>query len=426
MTSGRSRLLGVARSEKAAFVLVNVLVNAVFIARSYLTMHALDYRELGLAAVLQSIMLLMSVMHGGALNGGYRLLCSTEGKEAQQINNLIYTLLGGIGVAAVLVAVIAFPFLDSTDTYLVTGLGVGGGIATLVRTWMTNHMIARGALAKLNRINIWAALASIAPLAFIGVAPFPACLAAILAQPIAFVVAVTLMDRPALPTRLETSRALARTVLSVGFVVFLTGIFLQVNVQFERWYITGFLGIATLGHFYLAILFVTLFQMVPNALDQIFLPSLVRAHAAGDEVSVKRGMRLFFLIQAAYCALAAIGIVALAPLLLNLLLPAYMPDLQYVYLMAPGLIIFTLAAPLAIPFNVLIRYRYYFIGYGAGSLATVALFAIASLSGGSFDLADVALVRSAVYVLMAGVVVWGFVKITRDHPEFRFDPARRA
>lgn len=420
MTALARRILSLARGERAMFVIINVAVNLVFLGRSYLTMQVLDYRQLGLAALLQSIVLLFGLTHVGFLNGGYRMLCSSSDAEARRVNNLIFTLLAGIGIAAAVVMAASLPFISTGDARLVTLLGAAGGVVTLVRTWMTNHMIARGALTRLNHINLWSALASVTPLALIPMAPLAACLAAVVMQPLAFVLIAILLDRSVLPSRLEFSGQLTRTVLKIGFVVFLTGLFLQVNLQLERWYITGFLGIEALGHFYLAILFVTLFQMVPNALDQIFLPPIVRAHTAGDGSTVSRVMRQFFLVEGTYCLIAAIALALLAQPVTGLLLPKYLPDLHYVNLVAPGLILFTLASPLAIPFNVLIRYRYYFIGYGAGSIVTALAFLYAALSGGLMGLDDVALVRSGVYVLMAAVIVFGFLKVSREHAAFRF------
>ena len=45
-------------------------------------------------------------------------------------------------------------------------------------------------------------------------------------------------------------------------------------------------------------------------------------------------------------------------------------------LVTPGLVLFTLSSPLAIAFNVLIRYRTYFIAYGTGFLLTALAFVL--------------------------------------------------
>lgn len=416
------RLLAMAARERPMFVIVNVAVNLVFLARSYLTMQVLDYRQLGLAALLQSIILLIGLLQFGFINGGYRILCSASPVEAKPVNNLIYTLLGVIAIASILAALISLPFISGRDAQMVAVLGAAGGVITLTRTWMMNTMIARGALVLLNRVNLASGLASLAPLALIPVNPLLACLLAIVAQPLIFAVAAAVADRSLLPGRIEMSWLLAKNVLRVGFLIFVTGIFLQVNIQIERWYITGFLGLEALGHFYVAILFITLFQMVPNSLDQIFLPPIVRAHVSGDGESVSRGMRQFFQVSTAYCVIAALAIAVLAQPITALVLPKYLPDLQYVYLLAPGIVLFTLASPLAIPFSVLIRYGYYFTSYGVGFVVTALAFLYAASAGGVMNLADVSVVRSAVYWLMAAILVFGFVRLTRDRPHFRFDP----
>lgn len=78
-------------NERTSFVLVNVVVNMAFLLRSYVSMRVLDYQDLGLAVLLQTIILLVSALQFGVINGGYRLLCSETGEAATQINNLVYT-----------------------------------------------------------------------------------------------------------------------------------------------------------------------------------------------------------------------------------------------------------------------------------------------------------------------------------------------
>lgn len=419
-------LLRIAANERQMFVVVNVLVNLFLLARSYLTMQVLDYRELGLAALLQSIVLLLGALQLGFLNGGFRLMCAAEGAEAQRINNLIYTFLAALGLVSLAVAGGSLLLIAGADSDAVGVLGVVGGIATLGRTWMTNQMVAHGKLARLNRVNLLAGAASLAALAFIPLNALGACLAAVVAQPVAFVIAAGLRDRSLLPDRPYFDLALVRRVLATGFVVFLTGMFLQANLQLERWYVTGFLGLEALGHLYLAILFVTLFQMVPTSLDQLFLPPMVRAHERSDPAALRHAMVRFVLVTAVYCAAAIVAVAVLAAPVVDLLLPRYVPDLRYVYLVLPGLVLFTLAGPFSVIFNVLIRYRYYLIAYGGGTLVTALLFLGASLRPGGVGLDGVIVIRSAVYAGMAVVLLFGFWRLSRGLPAWRFLRARPA
>lgn len=417
-------LIRLGSGERQMFVIVNVAVNLVLLGRSYVTMQVLDYRDLGLAALLQTVILLLGMLQFGFLNGGYRLLCSAEEGERRRINDLVYTFLGvalvGGGVIALVIALLA----ESMEARLVILLGFVGGAATLGRTWISNQMVARHALKRINRINLLSGSASVATLAFIPLNPLLACLSAVVVQPIVFVLAAMVADRTLMPGRLLFSVALTRAVMQAGFIMFLTGLFVQLNLQIERWYVVAFLGLDALGHLYLAAMFVTLFQMVPTSLDQIYLPPLVRAYRDGDFESVRRGMRQFFLVTSGYCAAVGVVLVLFAHPVTALLLPGYVGDLRYVYLLAPGLVLFTLASPFAILFNVLIRYRYYFIAFGAGTMATVLAFAAAALTHGRLDLDGVTLVRSGGYVLIALILIGGFVAMTRDLPAFRFNPLR--
>jgi O-antigen/teichoic acid export membrane protein len=418
-------LIGMAMLDRPMFVIISLAVNMMLVVRSYVTMQVLDYRELGLAALLQSVVLLIGALQFGFLNGGYRLLCSAADADASRVNNLVFTFIGVLSIVALAAVAASLPFFEDGGGKLVAVLGVLGGVATLGRTWMMNHMIAREALPRLNRINLASGLASVAVLVFIPVDPLIACLTAVVAHPVVFVAAAAMLDRNLLPTRIEASPALIRTVLNAGFMMFLMGVFLQINMQMERWYVTAFLGLDTLGHLYLAILFVTLFQMVPVSLDQIFLPAIVRAHTADDVQAARRGMRQFFLLEVAYCLVAALAVGLLAGPIIELVLPRYTQDLRYIYLLMPGLILLTLSGPFGIAFNVLIRYRYYFLAYGGGTAATVLIFLWGASSGGLLSLDLVILVRSMIYALMAVVIVMGYLALTQREPGLRFNPLQR-
>ncbi|MEP3144653.1 lipopolysaccharide biosynthesis protein [Qipengyuania citrea] len=414
------RIAALLGDQRFAFVAVNILVNLLLLARSYVTMQVLDYRELGMAALLQSILLLCGALQFGFLNGGYRLLCSAEGAEARRINNLVYTVIGALCIAFLAVALVASSVLDADDLVIVGWLGAIGGGATLLRTWMMNQMVAKVTLARLNWINLVAGAASVACLLALPLDPLAACLAAVVAQPIAFAVLGAIADRSLLPTGFEFGRSLVRATLKAGFALFVLNLLLQGNLQLERWYVTGELGLESLGKLYLAILFTTLFQMVPTSLDQVFLPPAVRAHDACDTAALKGQLRQFALVMSAYCGSTALALVFLAEPLTALLLPDYVQDLRWVYILAPGLIAFAMASPLAIAFNIVIRYRWFLVAYGFTAAVTAAIFVSAIAFGSQLDLDQVTVVRSAGFVLMAAIIAIGWIKLTRKRREFRF------
>ena len=182
------------------------------------------------------------------------------------------------------------------------------------------------------------------------------------------------------------------------------------------------LDYAALGHLYLAILFVSLFQLVPNSLDALFLPRLVAAHAAADAHQLRLDLRRFLALLAGYSLVASAAVLLLAAPLLSLLLPKYVPDLHYVNLVLPGLVLLTLTNAFAIVGNVLIRYRTFLMAYGAGTLLTAAVFGLGLASGLTLDLEQVSLLRSATYALIGLLLLAGFGVMSREHRQFRFTP----
>ena len=107
-----------------------------------------------------------------------------------------------------------------------------------------------------------------------------------------------------------------------------------------------------------------------------------------------------------------------------------MADLHWVYLIMPGLIVFTLSSPFALTFNVVIDYTWYIVAYGAGIALTVGAFGIALIADTPFSLDGVMILRSAIYCVMAVLLVAGWWRLSRRYPEFRLTvallPAGRA
>jgi len=406
---------------RSAFVVVNVAVNLLFLARSYVAMVVLDYGQLGLVAVLQTVMALVASLHFGLLNGGYRLLCSASGNLAGRINALVYAFVAGFGVVVLVAAsagLLVHGSREAAGAFVL--LGAVAGITTLVRTWISNQLIATSQLAALNGANLKSVAVSILPLGLIPWMPLTACVAAILVQPLAFAL-FAMRERPELrPRSIAVSGELLRTVMQAGFLVFVTGVFLQLIAQAERWYVVRFLGVEALGHLYLAIVFATVFQLVPSSLDGVFLPRLVQDYEARNGAALKGDLRRLLWFCAAYCVAAVAAVWLLAEPLLSLVLPKYVPDLLYVYIVLPGLVLFTLAGPFGIVFNVLIRYGAFVLSYGGGLLLAAALLWGAALQGGSLDLAGVSAVRSLVLAFMAALIVASYFWAARKYPLLAF------
>ncbi len=412
----RARLL----DERVLFVAVSVATNLLMLGRSYIAMLTLDERGLGTVTLVQTLILFVSTLQLGMLQGGYRLLCNGDSEDRMGINNLLYACLAGLTGLVAIGSIVALVAIPGRASVLLAICGAAAGVLTLNRTWISNQLIAQGTLSRLTRLTLWTALLALLPLLAAPVEPLGAMIASIVAQPLLFVVLALAKGRELRPTALRFNKPLALRILAAGFALFLTGIFLQANILAERWYVTANLGLEALGRLFLATLYITLFQLVPTSLDSIFLPRLVTVYRAGDTQAVSRVCRTFFLVMAGYCLLAVAITLLLAEPVLQWLLPARQADLRYVWLVLPGLVIFTLSGPFAIMFNALIAYRAYYAAYGAGTLATTAVLLGAALGGSRLELDGVMLLKSAIYGLMAVVLLAGWAWLSRDNRQFRF------
>lgn len=411
-------------NDRVLFVVVNVAVNALLLVRSYVTMRTLVYSELGLVALLQTIMLLVAALQLGVLNGGYRLVCSESADGANAVNNFVYTFIGALSALLVVVGVcVALVSKDFSYSFVIA-LALSAGVLTIVKNWMTNFLIAKVKLSSLNKINFISALASTLPLAFVRVNPLLVCASSIVVQPLIFVAYGWITHKALRPTGIGWSARIFKQIMAAGFIVFLTSMFLVANSQIERWTIVAYLGMDGLGRFYLALLFLNLYALVPASLDAIFLPRLVRSYVESDGASVRNDMRRFLHALIIYSLVAVGCVFGAAPALLGALLPKYLGDLRYVYLVMPGVVVLALTGPFAIVLNVLIQYRYYFYAYGLGTLATAGLLGAYIYTMGSIDLTALSIIRSVVSALMGAVIVAGFFASSRADTIFRFAPFR--
>ncbi len=420
-------------NSRSAYVAIGLGVNLLMLVRGVVLMIALDYAALGLVALVQATILVCGLMHFGLLNGGYRLLCSAGERTKQRIIDLAYT---GFATIAVIIALVAAGVVTVTGGYYVdiAILTALGGIATLLRSWMLNEMVAAGRFGLANLINAISMIVSLSVLVMLlpdwsgspkddgsGVAVL-----SIAIQPVLFAGLALFSGAVLRPKRLRVSKRLGTVVFKAGFVLFLTGIAIQFNTLVERAYVTGELGLDSLGRLYLAFLFLTLFNLAPNLVQQVFLPNIVRHWKAGEAGATSRELRTLLAITVGYCAAVGLALWLLAEPLLGLVLPRYVPDLHWVYLLTPGLIAFALSAPFALTYNVVIDYTWYVIAYGAGVLATLLAFGGAMLLGETFTLDGVIILRAGIYALMAALLVIGWWQLSRRHPEFRLFVPRLA
>lgn len=415
-------VLRLAQDQRLQFIGINLAVNLLMLGRSYLAMRLLDERALGYVTLVQTLILFVSALQLGMLQGGFRLLCNGESEDRDAINGHYYAFQAMLSV----LALVALAWLAVAGTgegwtaIAVAGTGLLAGIATLNRSWVSNQLIAKGALAEINGLTLLTAILALLPLLAMTVAPLEAVLASMFAQPLLFAAMALYRHADMRPRRFQLDRELLRRIMAAGFLVFLSGMLLQLGTLLERWFVGSVLGIETLGQLYLVILFTTLFQIVPTALDNVMLPRAIELSRTGQTSALRRTMRYFLLAIALYCAGVAGAVGLFAEPVLSLLVPERVGDLRHVHAILPGLVAFTMASPVAISFNVLIDYRGYMLAYGGGTLLTAVVLGLGAGRLLHLDIDAVMILRSACYGLMAAVLVAMFLQVSRRHPAFRF------
>ncbi|MEM7702468.1 MAG: hypothetical protein AAF251_11070 [Pseudomonadota bacterium] len=417
--------------SRSAFVATGLAVNGLVLARGLVLMVALDYEALGYVGLVQVAMACVGLLHFGVLNGGYRLLCHARPRTQQRIVDLAYTAFAAIGAALILGAGMVSFAMNHPTYHSIAVFSVVGGLATLIRSWVHNELVAGQRLSAVNAINAASTLASLAILALLItdrpiVAPEWIAVSAIAAQPILFVAIALMSGAAKRPRALRFSKLMARPIFAAGFALFLTGLALQIIPLIERVYVSRTLGLEALGQLYLSILFIALFQIVPNLVQQVFLAPMVELWRRKDLPTLRRDMRRLMGLITAYCAVAATALTFLAEPILTAILPEYAPDLRWVYLIAPGLIAFALAGPFALCFNILIDYRWHLGAYGAGLMTATVSFGVAFVSDTPLTLDQVTLIRSFVFALMGLILVIGTTRIHKTAPHFRLFQARQS
>ena len=344
------RFVGGRDKEKLYFILINTLVNVLFLGRSYIFMQILDYKQLGQVAIFQTVILIVSSMHFGILNGGYRLYCTEISSEKRRINNLFYTFsffLTLVSIFPIYLLTINKGFTELAYLSLITG------VLTMIKSWINNQLIAIEKLKLLNNTNLATTFLSILLLAFYKINPLLFSLISIFSQVFSFVVILIIYMREFRPTKLEFDVKVFMKIMESGFLVFIAGLLLLVTAQVERFSIVKFIGLEGLGHYYLAILFVSLFALIPGSLDSIYLPQVLKMYKENTFPLIRASLNSLFKSLLAYSFLSFLLLFLLAQPLINFLLPKYQHDLVYVYLIFPGLVIYTLSNPFALIFNVL-------------------------------------------------------------------------
>lgn len=330
--------------------------------RSFLFLKNMNLYELGTVSIFQTIILFFGLSQIGILNGAYRAFSGTKKYYRSTINDFTFSFFLILSFLTALALLVTFAISDVGHALILAGAAIAGVLSLMVNH-LNNILLADSKIKEVNIINIVSNLLGYSSLILIVYHPLYGLISFII-HPLSFVVLTFIFDRAAIPRRFFVSKSMLRLLLRLGFIPYLTALFLYLNLQVERWAVVFSLGVETFGRLYLAIAFTSLFALFPNSVNSLYFPRMVRAYAENSIAEFNRLFKQYSYILSAYCAAAILATALLAHFVVGLFFPQHLENIVYVYYMLPGLVLITIANPYIIYFNASLNMRPLLLGYG--------------------------------------------------------------
>lgn len=338
------------------FILINIFVAFIGFVRSFAFMKFLDFNELGIMTLIQTGAMLIGFFQIGLINGGYRLLALQKSELTEETNNVIFSYFSLLSILLSVIFVLGSA-IGLFSEKLIVALSVVFGLCLLINNWLTNTLIARRAYTRINKANSISVLISLAslPLAFYwGIYGGAFCL---LIQPLVFSMFVLITDKNVRPTKFFINIKKIKNILHYGFIPFLSGLFFLLYMQTERWSITAFLGTTALGNLYLLFLVTTLWILVPTSILNLIFPRAVNFFENKDLSNFRSIIKMHWLVISIYCIVVSLMIIFLLSPMVVIIFPKHTPFVKYVFYAIPGLILRSLADPISVILNSVVKLK---------------------------------------------------------------------
>lgn len=354
----KNSLINIGKNKHSfIFIIINIVVAFLGFSRSFIFMKALDFEQLGLITILQTAAMLVAFLQLGLINGGYRIVAvqNNERIVKRTVNTIFSYLL--VLTVLLLICTVFIHQIKLINTIDYSLLVVFLSISTLLSVWLTNFLIAQHQYHYLNKVNLLSALigaASVVLVFYYGV--FGAIISLII-QPIVFISLVLIKHKDCRPNKFELKYKIMRYILRFGFIPFLSGLFFLSYIQVERWGISMYIGTAALGQAYLYFMIVALWVLVPTSIMNLFFPRAAKSFSENDLVSMNKIVSTHFYVIMLYCLLGSIAIYFLLAPLVKFAFEQHLPFVDLVIISLPGLIFRSLADPIAVFLNSIVKLK---------------------------------------------------------------------
>ena len=411
------------------FVLINTFTTLLRFGRSIVFMKFLNFTDLGLVTIVSTIMALFGIFQLGLLNGGYRIFSLKKSEEDEvTVNSVIYTYFLILFVLLLVLASVLKVFcIDFGLNFGLVVVALMFGVVTLISNWINNQLSAHMSFKSLNYLELISTLISLPFILLIPKVGLWGALSVIFSTPLIYVFGAYIKHPYLLPTKLQFNIKAYRWILSYGFIPFLTGIFVQLHSQIERWGIVNSLNVEALGRFSLPLFYSTFFMMVPLSVNKLFFPPAIHNFTMGKFAEVKRILKNYLVFNLIYALFAFVVTYFLLKPIVSAFLPNHLTAIHWIWYLYPGLIALLFLQPLEIIYSASVRLFPVFWAY----FASVFFMAALVLAGSwmfSFSLTMMAIIKSLVLIFIFSFLLINYAnnkrtiwKINSKNEDWRHD-----
>ncbi|MFW5803821.1 MAG: hypothetical protein ACOCWG_01160 [bacterium] len=347
-----SRLIKIFKRNRsgASYVSLTIATTLIRFIKGFVLMKYLSLEDLGIITLIMAVMGLFSMLQIGFLNGGYRIY-SENHKDSKDVNNIIYSYFSII-ISVIIFGIILMGFLGKLNvTELVFALLASFfGVLLVLNNWKRSVLISQKRISEVNKLKIAAIIVSFVFLFTVPVWGLYGAILVTFSIELVFYILAVWRTPDLLPTGFNFRFKQYKWVLSYGFLPFLSGVIIAYNMQLETWSIASFLSTEALGRFYLPRLYASLFLLIPVAVNQIFYPDVIKAYTKNDFSTVKRTIKNYFIVNGAVSFFILIITLLFIEKIIGIFVPKHLVGIPYVWLILPGLIIYSMRVPLDLLF----------------------------------------------------------------------------
>jgi O-antigen/teichoic acid export membrane protein len=402
--------------KKINFILINIFSSGIEFSRSILFLKYMPDSHLGQILLFQAIVAMLGLTQIGLFNGGLRIFSiDSDNYLYKTVNNNNVSFIVYVISSLIIFALIGHCFFEYDIVISILAILCGG--FALLQNWFTNLLIARKKLTAINKYHLISAMVS-AALAFsifqIGII---GALISIASSYIIFVSVFLIEQKEYFPTKwLKMDFNVVKKTLFYGFIPYLSGIAVILNNQIDRFFISKYISLEALGQFYLAIAFITVFNLFPNNLNSLFSPSAINNYACHKLKETIRATKQYFLILLLYSVSAYVCVILFGETVISLVFPDKIEQLKYLFIILPGIVALALSKPFSFILYVALNLKS-ILWSNIFSLVTYISILISLLLLNQFTLDNIAWGKSVqgfiVFVFLVFSVVFSWKKINQ-------------